>query len=331
MTEERSDQEQSVEMELGEAAVIKLPRRTSLESADGLWSRLRPFYEGLIHLALFVCASISVLVTVGIVIVLLYESVQFFFDVSVVDFLTGTRWTPLLKPQHFGILPLMCGTLLVAAGSAIVAVPIGLGTAIYLSEYASPRFRDIVKPLLEILAGIPSVVYGYLAIVFVSPIIRQIFPSAGVFNAASACIVVGIMILPMIISLSEDVLQSVPLSLRGAAFALGANKFEVTVRVVVPAALSGIIASFLLAISRAIGETMAVTLAAGATPKLTLNPLDSIQTMTAYIVQVSQGDTPTGTVEYRTIFAVGLMLFISTMLMNIISQYILSRVGEQYE
>ncbi len=331
MTEERSDQEQSVEMELGEAAVIKLPRRTSLESADGLWSRLRPFYEGLIHLALFVCASISVLVTVGIVIVLLYESVQFFFDVSVVDFLTGTRWTPLLKPQHFGILPLMCGTLLVAGGSAIVAVPIGLGTAIYLSEYASPRFRDIVKPLLEILAGIPSVVYGYLAIVFVSPIIRQIFPSAGVFNAASACIVVGIMILPMIISLSEDILQSVPLSLRGAAFALGANKFEVTVRVVVPAALSGIIASFLLAISRAIGETMAVTLAAGATPKLTLNPLESIQTMTAYIVQVSQGDTPTGTVEYRTIFAVGLMLFITTMTMNVISQYILSRVGEQYE
>ncbi|WP_298862548.1 phosphate ABC transporter permease subunit PstC [uncultured Gimesia sp.] len=331
MTEEGSGKEQSVEMELGEAAVIKLPRSTSLARADGLLVRLRPFYEGVIHFALFICASISVLVTVGIVIILLYESVQFFFDVSIIEFLTGTRWTPLLKPQHFGILPLMCGTMLVAAGSAIVAVPIGLGTAIYLSEYASPRFRDIVKPFLEILAGIPSVVYGYLAIVTVSPIIRYLFPSAGVFNAASACIVVGIMILPMIISLSEDILQSVPLSLRGAAFALGANKFEVTVRVVVPAALSGIIASFLLAISRAIGETMAVTLAAGATPKLTLNPLESIQTMTAYIVQVSQGDTPTGTVEYRTIFAVGLMLFITTMVMNVIAQYILSRVGEQYE
>ncbi|MCH9655716.1 MAG: phosphate ABC transporter permease subunit PstC [Planctomycetes bacterium] len=318
-------------MELGEAAVIKLPRRTSLVRADGLLVRLRPFYEGVIHFTLFICASISVLVTVGIVVILLYESVQFFFDVSIIEFLTGTRWTPLLKPQHFGILPLMCGTMLVAGGSAIVAVPIGLGTAIYLSEYASPRFRDIVKPFLEILAGIPSVVYGYLAIVTVSPIIRYLFPSAGVFNAASACIVVGIMILPMIISLSEDILQSVPLSLRGAAFALGANKFEVTVRVVVPAALSGIIASFLLAISRAIGETMAVTLAAGATPKLTLNPLESIQTMTAYIVQVSQGDTPTGTVEYRTIFAVGLMLFITTMVMNVIAQYILSRVGEQYE
>ncbi len=331
MTEDDLVNQESIEMELGEAAAIKLPRSSSLERAEGLFVRLRPFYEGLIHFMLFICAGISVLVTVGIVFVLLYESVQFFFDVSIIEFLTGTRWTPLLKPQHFGILPLMCGTMLVAGGSAIVAVPIGLGTAIYLSEYASPRFRDIVKPLLEILAGIPSVVYGYLAIVFVSPIIRYLFPSAGVFNAASACIVVGIMILPMIISLSEDILQSVPLSLRGAAFALGANKFEVTVRVVVPAALSGIIASFLLAISRAIGETMAVTLAAGATPKLTLNPLESIQTMTAYIVQVSQGDTPTGTVEYRTIFAVGLMLFITTMMMNVLAQYILSRVGEQYE
>jgi phosphate transport system permease protein len=332
VTEERSGEEQSIEMELGEAAVIKLPRSTSLERAGGgLLVSLRPYYEGVIHFTLFLCASISVLVTVGIVVVLLYESIQFFFDVSIIEFLTGTRWTPLLKPQHFGILPLMCGTMLVAGGSAIVAVPIGLGTAIYLSEYASPRFRDIVKPMLEILAGIPSVVYGYLAVVFVSPIIRYVFPSAGVFNAASACIVVGIMILPMIISLSEDILQSVPLSLRGAAFALGANKFEVTVRVVVPAALSGIIASFLLAISRAIGETMAVTLAAGATPKLTLNPLESIQTMTAYIVQVSQGDTPAGTVEYRTIFAVGLTLFLTTMTMNVIAQYILSRVGERYE
>jgi phosphate transport system permease protein len=329
--EDRSNPEQSTKIESGEAAVLQLSRPSSLEKAGGLWCSLRPVYEGCIHFVLFICASISILVTVGIVVVLLYESVQFFYDVPILEFLTGTQWSPLLKPQHFGILPLLCGTMLVAGGSAVVAVPIGLGTAIYLSEYASPRFRDIVKPMLEILAGIPSVVFGYLAVVFVSPIIREIFPSAGVFNAASACIVVGIMILPMIISLSEDILQSVPLSLRAAAFALGANKFEVTVRVVVPAALSGIIASFLLAISRAIGETMAVTLAAGATPKLTLNPLESIQTMTAYIVQVSQGDTPTGTVEYRTIFAVGLALFITTMIMNVIAQYILSRVGERYE
>ena len=331
MTNERSDAEQPIEVNGGEAAVVGLPRPTSLESASGIWNSLRPVYEGLVHFSLFICASISVLVTVGIVIILLYESVKFFYDVPVLEFLTGTEWTPLLKPQHFGILPLLCGTMLVAGGSAIVAIPIGLGTAIYLSEYASPRFRDIVKPILEILAGIPSVVYGFMAIVFVSPIIRQIFPSAGVFNAASACIVVGIMILPMIISLSEDILQSVPISLRAAASALGANKFEVTVRVVLPAALSGIIASFLLAISRAIGETMAVTLAAGATPKLTMNPLESIQTMTAYIVQVSLGDTPAGTIEYRTIFAVGLALFVTTMTMNVIAQYILSRVGERYE
>ena len=235
------------------------------------------------------------------------------------------------KPQHFGILPLFCGTFLVAGGSALIAVPLGLGTAIYLSEYASPLVRDVVKPLLEILAGIPSVVYGYLAVVFVSPVIRHWFPSAELFNAANACVVVGIMIMPMIVSMSEDVLRSVPRSLREGAYALGASKLDVTVRVIVPAALSGIMASILLAIARAVGETMAVTLAAGATPRLTLNPLESVQTMTAYIVQVSQGDTPAGTPEYRTLFAVGLALFISTFVLNIIAQWILARVREKYE
>lgn len=292
---------------------------------------LRRYWEGAVHGVLLACAMVSVLTTVGIVIVLLFESLQFFRDVSVLDFLFGRTWSPLLKPQHFGILPLLCGTLLVAAGSAVVAIPIGLCTAIYLSEYAPPWVRETVKPLLEILAGIPSVVYGYLAVVFVSPIIRAIFEGANVFNAASACIVVGIMVLPMIVSLSEEVLRAVPRSLREAAYALGATKLDVTLKVVVPAALSGIVASFLLAISRAVGETMAVTLAAGATPKLTLNPLDSIQTMTAYIVQVSQGETPRGTVEYRTIFAVGLTLFVSTMLMNVLAQWILSRTREKYE
>ena len=221
--------------------------------------------------------------------------------------------------------------MLVAAGSAVIAIPIGLGTAICLSEYAKPWARETVKPVLEILAGIPSVVYGYFAIVFISPLLRSIFSSAGVFNAANACIVVGIMTLPMIISLSEDALRSVPKSLREGAYALGATKYEVTCQVVVPAAMSGIVASFLLAISRAIGETMAVTLAAGATPKMTLNPLESVQTMTAYIVQVSQGDTPVGTIEYRTIFAVGLTLFISTMMMNLLAQWILGRMREKYE
>ncbi len=297
----------------------------------GLAPRFRSSVERAIHVFLFACAGISVLTTVSIVVVLLVESVRFFFDVSVVDFLTDTKWTPLLKPQHFGILPLMCGTLLVAFGSSLIAIPVGLGTAIFLSEYASSRCRDVVKPVVEVLAGIPSVVYGYFAVVSISPLVRSVFPSAGPFNAASACVVVGIMTLPMIISLSEDALRAVPRSLREGSYALGATKFNTTVQVVVPAAMSGIVASFLLAISRAIGETMAVTLAAGATPKATLNPLESVQTMTAYIVQISQGDTPAGTVEYRTIFAVGLALFLSTMLINLLAQWILSNMREKYE
>lgn len=292
---------------------------------------LRRWFEHFMHAVLLGCAAISIMTTIGIVMVLLVESLQFFRDVSIWEFLTGTKWAPLLKPQHFGILPLFCGTLLVAGGSALLAIPVGLGTAIYLSEYASPLVRDVVKPLLEVLAGVPSVVYGYLAVVFISPFVRETFPSADIFNAANACIVVGIMILPMIVSLSEDVLRAVPQSLREGAYALGATKLDVTVRVIVPAAMSGIMASFLLAIARAVGETMAVTLAAGATPKMTLNPLHSIQTMTAYIVQVSQGDTPAGTMEYRTIFAVGLTLFTSTLVLNVIAQWILHHVREKYE
>ncbi len=294
-------------------------------SPPGRWG------ERLIHLVLLACAFVSILTTVGIVLVLVVEAGQFFREVSIVGFLTATKWTPLFRPQHFGILPLFCGTMLVSIGAILVALPIGLGSAIYLSEYASNPAREVVKPILEILAGIPSVVFGFLALVLVSPMIRSVFPSANVFNAASASIVVGFMILPMIVSLSEDVLRSVPLSLREAAYALGATKLDVTVKVVLPAAISGIVASFLLAISRAIGETMAVALAAGASPKLTLNPLESIQTMTAYIVQVSQGDTPAGSIEYRTIFAVGLALFVVTMTLNILAQWFVSRMREKYE
>lgn len=291
----------------------------------------RRAFEKLIHASLFVCAGISVVTTVSIVVVLLMESLQFFFHVSVFRFLTETRWTPLLRPQHFGILPLFSGTMLIAAGSSFLSVPVGLGTAVYLSEYSRPRVREIVKPFVEVLAGIPSVVYGYFAVVTVSPFVRMLFPSAGPFNAASACIVVGIMTLPMVISLSEDALRAVPQSLRQGAYALGATKYDVTVQVVIPAAMSGIVASFLLAISRAIGETMAVTLAAGATPNLTLNPLESIQTMTAYIIQISLGDTPAGTVEYRTIFAVGLALFMATLLINLLAHWFLKQMRERYE
>lgn len=295
--------------------------------------RAREFLERAIHVVLLGCAIVSILTTVGIVLVLLFQSLRFFGEVSVVEFLTSTEWTPQFsgERQHFGILPLFCGTMLVAGGSALVAIPIGLGTAIFLSEYATPLVRDVVKPLLEILAGIPSVVYGYLAVVFVSPQIRNLFPSAEINNAANASIVVGIMILPMIVSLSEDVLRSVPRSLREGAFALGATKLDVTIRVVVPAAASGILASFLLAIARAVGETMAVSLAAGNSPQLTVNPLNHIQTMTAFIVDITKGDTDPESTAYRSLFAVGLTLFLTTLLLNVIAQWILRRVREKYE
>lgn len=287
--------------------------------------------ERVVSVALLSCGVISILTTIGIVAVLLSQSLGFFAEVSPVEFLTGTRWSPGLQPQSFGILPLVNGTLLIAAGSSIVAVPIGLATAIYLSEYASTRTRRIVKPILEILAGIPTVVYGYFAIMFVTPALRTVFPQTQIFNAASAAIVVGIMILPMVSSLSEDALSAVPRSLREAAYGLGATKFEVSTRVVVPAALSGITASFILAVSRAIGETMAVTIAAGLEPKMSLNLLESIETMTAYIVNVSLGDTPYGSLEYRTIFAVGLVLFVITLALNLLSQRITNRFREVYE
>jgi phosphate transport system permease protein len=291
----------------------------------------RRWFERVIHIALLACAFISILTTIGIVVVLVFEAAKFFREVSIWEFLTDTRWSPLLEPQHFGILPLFCGTILVTIGAAVVALPMGLATAIYLSEYASRPVREAVKPVLEVLAGIPSVVFGYLAIVMISPLIREWFGTNSLFSAASASIVVGFMILPMVVSLSEDVLRSVPRSLREAAYALGATKLDVTVKVVVPAAVSGIVASFLLALSRAIGETMAVALAAGARPHLTLNPLEEVQTMTAYIVQISLGDTPAGTLEYRTIFAVGLALFVTTMSLNVLAQWFVSRVRERYE
>ncbi|HEY8484143.1 MAG TPA: phosphate ABC transporter permease subunit PstC [Longimicrobiales bacterium] len=291
----------------------------------------RRLQERLIGGLLFLCGAASIFTTLGIVAVLLTEAVGFFTEVSPIEFLTGTEWTPLFVPRHFGILPLLCGSLLVAGGAALVALPVGLASAIYLSEYAPDRVRRVLKPALEVLAGIPTVVYGYFALTFITPLLKQIWPQTDVFNAASASIVVGIMIIPMVSSLSEDAMSAVPRSLREGAYALGATRFEVATRTVVPAALSGILASFILALSRAIGETMIVTIAAGATPKLTLNPLESVQTMTAYIAQVSLGETPFGTLEYKTIFAVGLALFAITLLMNLVSLAILRRFREVYE
>ena len=286
--------------------------------------------ERLIGALLLGCGAVSILTTVGIVVVLLTQSLGFFIDVSPLEFLAGTRWSPDLAPRSFGILPLINGTLLVAAGALLIALPAGLATALYLSEYASKRTKRIVKPALEVLAGIPTVVYGYFAVVFVTPILRAVFPAAGVFNAASAAIVVGIMILPMVSSLSEDALSAVPRSLREAAYGLGATRFEVSTRVVVPAGLPGIAASFVLAVSRAIAETMVVTLAAGATPRMTLDLLQSVQTMTAYVVEVSLGDAPSGTVEYRTLFAVGLLLFLITLALNLLSQRMVARFRTRY-
>lgn len=293
--------------------------------------RLKHWREEIIKVVLFSCAFISVITTFSIVWILIKEAGVFFQEVPVFDFLFGTLWAPLLEPQSFGVLPLVCGTLLVVTGTALFALPVGLATAIYLSEYAPSRLRSVLKPLLEVLAGIPTVVYGYFALTFITPLLRTVMPEVQIFNAASASIVVGIMILPMVASLCDDTLRAVPNSLRQGAYAVGATRCEVTIGVVVPSALSGIMASFVLALSRAIGETMAVTLAAGATPNMTIDPFVAIQTMTAYIVQVSLGDTPAGEIGYQTIFAVSGLLFIITLCMNIFSIKLLRRFREVYE
>ena len=293
-------------------------------------NKRRPL-EKVLNILFFFCAFISVATTAAVIVILATETWGFFQHVTVSEFLFGTRWTPLFDPQSYGILPLLSGTILIVVGSALVALPVGVASAIYLSEYASDRMRNSVKPVLEVLAGIPTVVYGFFALTFVTPLLKVIFPQTQVFNAASAAIVVGIMVLPMVASLCDDALRAVPKALREGAYSLGATSFEVTARVVLPAALSGIFAAFVLAISRAIGETMAVTLAAGATPNLTLNPLESIQTMTAYIVQVSLGDTPTGTLAYQTLFAVAAVLFSLTFALNVIANAVMTRYQEVYD
>jgi len=293
--------------------------------------RFKHWQEEGIKGTMFLCALLSIAVTAGIVIVLATEAVAFFRTVPVWKFLFGTRWTPMFQPRSFGVLPLLGGNLMIVVGSALIGIPVGLASALYLSEYAGRRQRGIIKPILEILAGIPTVVYGYFALTFITPLLKTVIPSTNIFNAASAAIVVGIMVLPMVASLCDDALRAVPDSLRQGAYAVGATHLEVSTRVVIPAALSGIVASFVLALSRAMGETMAVTIAAGATPRLTLNPLESIQTMTAYIVQVSLGDTPAGTVEYHTIFAVATLLFVITLGANLLAYRILRRFREVYE
>lgn len=282
--------------------------------------------ERIIGSVLMACALISIFVTVGIVLVLAVQSAGFFREVSLTKFLGEKEWTPLFANAHFGIWPLVCGTLITSAIAILFALPLGLLAAIYLSEFATERTRKLLKPLLEVLAGIPTVVYGYFALTFVSPMLQKVVPGMGTFNALSAGLVMGVMIIPIIASLSEDAIYAVPPSLREGAFALGAGKLKTVFKVVVPAAFSGIAASVLLGVSRAIGETMIVAVAAGQQPQFTFDPRQAIQTMTAYIVQVSKGDTPTGTLAYHTIFAVGLSLFVMTLIINIFAHRMKQRV-----
>ena len=293
--------------------------------------RVQRFKERLIEGALFFSALFSVFITFGIVAVLFFETFEFFKEVSIIAFLTDTQWTPLFTEKHFGVLPLFAGTFLTTAIAVAVALPIGLVSAIYLSEYASGRLRTMVKPALEILAAVPTVVYGYFALLFVTPLLQKVIPGLSGFNALSPGIVMGIMIIPIVSSLSEDAMHAVPMGLREGAYALGATRLQVATGVVVPAAFSGIAASFILGISRAVGETMILAIAAGQQPRLTLNPLVPLETVTAYIVQVSLGDTPTGTIEYKTIFAVGSSLFVVTFVLNMISYWLRQKFREVYE
>jgi len=296
--------------------------------ARGAWSL--PKGEWIIERALFLCAALSVVTTAGIIAVLAFETYEFLREVPVLDFLTGTEWTPLFANQQFGVLPLVAGTMLVSAIAMVVALPMGLLSAVYLSEYSPSGLRRVVKPVLEILAGVPTVVYGYFALTFVTPLLQQIFPTLSGFNALSPGLVMGLMILPLVSSLSEDAMRAVPQGLREGSYALGATRMQTALKVVVPAAFSGITAAFILAVSRAIGETMIVAIAAGQQPRLTGNPFVPIETMTAYIVQVSLGDTPQGTIEYRTIFAVGMLLFLLTFGLNLISTWLRERFREEY-
>ena len=287
--------------------------------------------EKIIEFILRATSLITILTTIGIIWVLLSESLEFFKEVSIIDFLTDNQWTPLFANKHFGILPLISGTVLTTIIAISVSLPIGLTIAIYLSEYAPKKLKKIIKPLLEILAAVPTVVYGFFALMVVTPFLQKLIPEMAGFNSLSAGIVMGIMIIPFISSLSEDALSAVPKSLREASYGMGATRLQTSFKVMVPAASSGIIVSVILAFSRAIGETMIVAIAAGQQPRLTLNPLVPVETITAYIVQVSLGDVQHDSLEYRTIFAAGITLFVFTFILNNISFWIRKKFREEYD
>jgi len=292
---------------------------------------MRKIKEYVIEKSLLSSALITIAITFGIISVLAVEAFQFFSEVSIIDFLTDSQWTPLFTDKHYGILPLLSGTLLTSFIAISVALPVGLSISIYLSEYAPKSFRKTIKPLLELLASIPTVVYGFFALIVVTPFLQQFIPGLSGFNSLSAGIVMGIMIIPFISSLSEDALHAVPKEMREASYGMGATKLQTAFKVVVPAASSGIIVSIILAISRAIGETMIVAIAAGQQPRLTFDPTVPVETITAYIVQVSLGDVQHGSIEYRTIFAAGITLFVYTFLLNTLSFYIRKKYRQKYE
>jgi phosphate transport system permease protein len=282
--------------------------------------------EGLLLLS----ALSSIFITLSIVFILFYEALGFFQDISVWEFLTEKQWTPLFAQPKFGILPLITGTLLVTGIAVMVALPIGLIVAVYLSEYAPFKIKEVAKPILEILAAVPTVVYGYFALLFLTPILQRLIPNLSGFNALSPGIIMGIMIIPYVSSVSEDAMKAVPMHIREGSYAMGATKFQTAFRVVIPSAFSGIAAAFIIGISRAIGETMVVAIAAGMMPNLTFNPIEPIQTLTAYIVGVSLGDVPHGTIEYKTIFAAGMTLFLMTLFLNILGFVFKKRIREIY-
>ena len=304
-------------------------------AAGATLRRSRPRYgERVIEVLLFAAALVSIATTVGILVAVLIPTEEFFREISFIDFFTGTKWTPLFADPSYGVLPLVSATVLITLIAMVVAIPLGLGAAIYLSEYAAPRTRSVLKPALEVLAGVPTVVYGFFALKGITPLLKDIWPIGDgpqIFNALVAGFVMGIMIIPTVASLSEDAMTAVPRSLRDGAYALGSSKMLVASRIVVPAAISGIIAAFVLGISRAIGETMIVTIAAGLQPNLTWNPLEQMETMTAFIAAAGSGDVPVGTIDYKTIFAVASLLFVMTLALNLVSIRLVRKFREVYE
>jgi phosphate transport system permease protein len=308
-------------------------RDTAVAAQPGIRLRgeTRRWSEGVIKGVLALCALVSVATTIGIVAALLEPSIEFFREISLADYLSGREWAPLFEPPSFGVQPLIVGTFSVTIWACLVCMPFGLGAAIYLSEYAKPRVRRVLKPALEVLAGIPTVVFGFFALTFFTPLLRDLGIEVGTFNALSAGLVMGVMLIPTVASISEDAMTAVPQDLRDGAYGLGASRLQVATRIVVPAAVSGIIASYVLAISRAIGETMIVLIAAGTLPQLTFDPREQIETMTAFVGATGIGDVPTGSIEYKTIFAVGLTLFAFTLVMNVVAIRLVRKYREVYE